>query len=196
MGNRSQKLFREISFLPLNEMKSGTIFICGERGQGKTTFASELVYSLRQENFRIGGLLAPGYWKNNLRDRFVLQDIATGDELLFCQRENKAGWEKIRHFYINPAGQKFGEKALHPDSIRDCDIVVVDEIGPFELAGKGWHQPIVQLMDEPNLLKLFVVRNSLIKEICNHYSITHYSLVQVGNEKIEDVLTLIHDVAE
>jgi nucleoside-triphosphatase len=173
-------------------MEHKIIIITGEQGSGKTTFLQEMIVGLVNNGLKAGGILAEGFWKNYERDHFKLIDLKSKNSILFCQREPKEGWEKLRHFYINPDGQKFGEAALDPEYMKNSDIIVVDEIGPFELKGKGWANSI------ENLLRIFtdkkmiwVVRNSLLDEVSRHFKIQPSKIFHVEKVCSEDVVKFI-----
>ncbi len=164
-------------------MKKQKIFIVsGAQGAGKTTFTQELISQLLIKGITSGGILAKGYWKENVRERFDLIDLLTKEKMIFCQREKKTGWEKVRHFYINPLGQSFGEKALHPDNLKDVDIVVIDEVGPFEIEGKGWADSIEKLLNESELPMIWVVRESIVWEVLEKWEIEPIQIFHI-NEK-------------
>lgn len=169
-------------------MIKDTIIITGEKGSGKTTFTKEIVESLKQNNIQVAGILALGYWENNQRDRYELIDISTNKSLLFCQRSARMSWEKIRQFYINPDGQEFGESALSQENIFKSDVVVIDEIGPFELSGKGWDKQVRHLLRNSSPLKILVIRSVLVREIIQYYQIKDFVLYRAGINNISEVV--------
>ena len=158
-------------FVYFYDLMQKTFVITGGQGSGKTTLIKETVILLKEDRFKIGGILAGGSWKNNRRERFELTDIKTGDRMVYLQREPANGWEKIRHFYINPAGQKFGEHALSIDQVKDVDLVVIDEIGPFELQGRGWAIAMKNIMDNLHIPLLITVRESLVNEVIGYFGL-------------------------
>lgn len=173
-------------------MEHKIIIITGEQGSGKTTFLQEMIFGLSNNNVQTGGILAEGFWKNYERDHFELIDLKSKKSILFCQREPKDGWEKLRHFYINPAGQKFGEAALDSEYLKDSDIVVIDEIGPFELKGKGWARSIQSLIENlPDMTMVWVVRKSLLKDVTSHFNIQPIKVYHVEEICAENVATYI-----
>lgn len=174
-------------------MKETKIFIItGNQGSGKTTFLQEMIFGLANNNLQTGGILAVGFWKNYERDYFELVDLKSKNGILFCQREPKEGWEKLRHFYINPSGQKFGEAALDPAYLKDSDIVVIDEIGPFELKGKGWAQSIHSILEKlSGMFMVWVVRKSLLDEVSSHFNIQPLKVYDVEEISAENVANYI-----
>lgn len=169
-------------------MKHKIIIITGEQGSGKTTFLQEMIFGLAKNNVQVGGILAEGFWKNQKRDFFELIDLKSKNRILFCQREPKEGWEKLRHFYINPEGQKFGEAALDPEYLKDSDILVVDEIGPFELKGKGWAKSINSILEKlPGMIMVWAVRKSLLNDVALHFNIQPLQVYHVEENCAENV---------
>ena len=173
-------------------MGNKIIIITGEQGSGKTTFLQEMIFGLANNDVQIAGILAEGFWKNYERNHFELIDLKSKNRLLYCQREPKYGWEKLRHFYINPDGQKFGEAALDPKYLKDADIVVIDEIGPFELQGKGWAKAIESILKGlPELTMIWVVRESLLNEVTAHFKIKPLKIYHVEEVCAENVVSYI-----
>jgi len=152
-------------------MGNKVFIITGKQGGGKTTYLQKVLIALTNNNIKIGGFIAEGYWKKNKRERFELINLKTNDRIIYCQRETKAEWEKVRHFYINPQGQTFGEKALNQDSLSDIDIVVIDEVGPFEVENKGWANSIGKLLIDSDLPMIWVVRESILFEVLEKWGI-------------------------
>ena len=153
--------------------------ITGERGSGKSTFLKEVIAFLQNGGIRVGGILAIGSWKENLRDKFELIDLLTGDQLLFCQREPVHGWDQVSHFYINPAGQYFGEKALHVEHLKTADVIVIDEVGPFELQGKGWALSLGQILNQHHVPLVLIIRTNLIDQVIKFWNLTVSSQTEV-----------------
>jgi nucleoside-triphosphatase THEP1 len=57
---------------------------------------------------------------------------------------------------------------------KDLDWLVVDEIGPLELEGKGLEPAITQIFSERDNFRgniLCVVRNSILEKFIQHYRI-------------------------
>jgi nucleoside-triphosphatase len=176
-------------------MDNKIFIISGSQGSGKTTLLKRTIKFLKEKNFQVGGIVAEGYWKNDQRDRFDLVNQTTGEKIVFCQRDEIEEWEKIRHFYINPKGQEFGESILHPNTIKHSDVCVIDEIGPFEIANKGWFNAINKLLINSNIPMIWVVRNSLIDEILAKWNISPTLIIDSKevhqNVLIENIYNLL-----
>jgi len=178
-------------------MKNKTILIIGEQGSGKTIFLKEITKYLRLNGITIYGILAEGFWLNGIRDRYELVDLSTNDRIIFCQMNFHRGWEKIKHFYVNPTAVRFGEKALHLQNISEHHLIAIDEIGPFELQGKGWSQAVAKIITEsPHQSMIWVVRRKLVDIVVNHFNIK--SSLDIDVEKYdasEAAIKIVHFIS-
>ena len=172
-------------------MKYKIIIITGEQGSGKTTFLSKLIKHLKAEGISIGGFIAHGFWKDNIRHKFELEDLQTGDRILLSQTEPVEGWEKFSRFYFNPEGFEFGGKILLPERLKNTDLVVIDEIGPFELLGNGWRKAIDKLFKKTNKPMIWVCRKSILKELVAEFDLQSYRIYNISEETPENLSPII-----
>ncbi len=164
-------------------MDNRIFIITGQQGSGKTTFLSELINHLRAEDISIGGFMAHGFWKDNIRDGFELEDLKTGEKIVLSQTDSVEGWEKFRRFYFNPKGFVFGGKSLSPENLDNIELIAIDEIGPFELEGKGWGKAIDMLLTETNKPMIWVCRESILSEIIAEYNLESYCIYNISQDE-------------
>jgi nucleoside-triphosphatase THEP1 len=161
-------------------MNPPVFIVTGGSGSGKTTTMLQLFEALTIRNIKVGGLLAMGTWKNNRRDRFELVNLFTGDRIVYCQRDPVETWESLNRFYINPDGQTFGERALNRPSVHNAQVIIIDEIGPFEMQGKGWAQALEGIVSNLRVPLVISVRKSLMDEVIRHWSLDVQGTVDAG----------------
>jgi len=166
-------------------MQNKIFIITGQQGSGKTTFLSELINHLKAEGISVGGFIAHGFWKDNIRDGFELEDLQTGEKIVLSQSEPVAKWKKFRRFYFNPEGFKFGEKILSPERSENMDLIAIDEIGPFELEGKGWRKAIDNLIQETNKPMIWVCRKNILSEIIAEFNLCSFHIYNISQEDAE-----------
>ncbi len=118
-------------------------------------------------------------------------DLETDERTVFCQRGEVPGWERIMHFYVNPRGLSFGERALSAAALQEGGVVVIDEIGPFELQGKGWATPFEQLLGAKNQHLVFSVRKSLVSDVTGHWQIGNALVLDIEDHAPEDCVRII-----
>jgi nucleoside-triphosphatase THEP1 len=154
------------SMLPrLDELVEGfagggarVVILTGERGAGKTTLVARTVETLRSRGLRVGGVLTPGSWRDGGRQAFDVVDLASGERAPFAHRLPREGWIEERGFWVNPEALALGRAAL---SRNGLDLVVVDEIGPWELDGRGWAAELAGLVAQDGEVLLVARRECL-----------------------------------
>jgi nucleoside-triphosphatase THEP1 len=140
--------------------------LTGETGSGKTTRAREVVERLRARGLSVSGILAPGLLEGGRRTGFDIVNLATGESAQLA-RENTGGaaphaqWSR---FSFAQEGLALGLKALGPDSMG-TDVILIDEVGPFELAGGGWAPALDDLARDETRPLIMVVRSSIVDAV-------------------------------
>ncbi len=145
------------------------IFISGSLHSGKTTLAKNLADRLKAENIRLNGFLALGEWAGTVRLGFKLLELSTSE--IFPLATYDSSLHTMVPFTFSPEGIARGKRALSPDMCRDAQVVFLDEIGKLELSDKGWAPCLEPLLKLPNILHIWVVRESLIQIVCDKWNI-------------------------
>jgi len=143
-----------------------TIIVTGETGSGKTTLVREAVTRLRARGADVAGILAPGLFEHGRRTGFLIVDLATGaSTALAGEHDGEAGpharWSR---FAFRPEGLSLGELALGP-SAENADVIVIDEVGPFELSGGGWASALDRLAHDYEGTMLLVARAAVVDAV-------------------------------
>lgn len=147
-----------LGVLPPRRRRAPVVVITGERGAGKTTLAGAVVACLRAAGVQVGGILAPGVHRDGRRYSFDVVAVASGERRPLACREPQVGWAEERCFWVDPGGFAFGNAAL---CVEGLEVVVVDEVGPWELAGSGWAASLDVLVEREVPLLLVVRRKCL-----------------------------------
>ncbi len=138
--------------------------VTGEKGGGKTTLVGQVVEALRREGLRVGGVLTPGTLRGGRRWSFELVDVGSDTRLPMATRDPASPWPRVGAFHVNPEALELGRRALSRERVEHYDLVVVDEVGPWELAGEGWAEALEGLRGSRVPL-LLVVRKELLSEV-------------------------------
>lgn len=171
-------------------MKPRVIIITGEKHEGKTTFVTNLVKQLQKEGIRTGGFVAPGTMHKNRRTAFDIKDLKTGQQKALCSIFREEG-DPIGPFRFDPDGQLFGNRILSPENLGDADIVVIDELGPLELKGKGWAPAIDVLMQHPEITQMWVVRKGIVDDVRKKWELLDVSIFDINNHSVEGLLHIL-----
>ncbi len=169
---------------------AGTVagVVTGHRGEGKTTFVAKVVEGLRGRGLRVAGILSPGELREGVRWTIDLVDLSTGHRRPFATRETSSAWPGTGAFFVDPAGLAAGEIALSPEAVDGADLVVVDEVGPWELAGNGWAEALERLRGSGHPPLILVARRSLADEVLARFAPTGAPVWDVSGVAPDEVV--------
>jgi nucleoside-triphosphatase THEP1 len=166
--------------------KPEVIIISGEKHSGKTTFTKKVVEYLKVDGYKIGGFLAPGYFEKNSRSAFDLQSVENGETSPLCSIHFTEG-DVAGPFRFDKTGIEFGESLLAFSAVSDKHIVVIDEVGPLEMNGKGWSVGLKNMLDNSETAIMLVVRAGLVEAVKKQFAIPDAYVFRICNSEPEEV---------
>jgi len=155
------------------------LLVVGESGSGKTSWCREYIDWRRKSGSSVGGILSPAIGKQGQRVGSNALDLLTGQEIPFARLsryKSFQGGEKIGDYTISRDGILFACGAIKRAVESRCDLVVIDEVGPLELSGKGL-MPAVELAFTSASDVLIVVRSSLKEALQKHFSKCQFTVI-------------------
>ncbi len=141
----------------------GTLaLLTGGRGAGKTRWCEALVRAGREAGLAVGGLVSPPVLAGGGKTGIDLLDAASGERRRLAERARAdlpgtegLGWR------FDPEALAFGNALLA--RIGDCDLLLVDELGPLEFArGSGFTSAFALLDARRYRFAVVVVRPALV----------------------------------
>ena len=165
--------------------------VTGAKGSGKTTLLRDIVHHLKASNIQPEGFLAPAIETNGKRTGYKIRDVNRDTEMPLCQREEVPNKAQPGPFRFNPDGIHFGERILQSASSHQADILIIDELGPFELNGQGWDPALSELKGNWNKPMLWVIRESLTSAITDRYGATVMDTFSAGQISAEEAANAI-----
>jgi nucleoside-triphosphatase THEP1 len=159
----------------LSEIKNKTVLtqkvfiISGAVGDGKTTFARNLINEFRMNNISVGGFLSERVMEDSHTIGYDLVDIETNKAEILLRQDGDKEKDQIGRFSIYPDGFEMGIDILNSGKLHEKMIVVIDEIGILELGNEGWSGCIQKLINESRNHLLITVRDSLIEDVINKW---------------------------
>jgi len=160
--------------------RAPVFIITGGQGQCKTTFLHLVLGLIVGLNVRVRGIIAPGHMRDGRRSGFTLVDLATGEHEELCSVDPDPRCEAHGRFYFRPEGLAFGRRALAPPDPRETDLLVIDEVGRFELQGGVWAEQLDHLLAHPHPPMVWTVRRRLLDTVVERWKITNPVVVDVG----------------
>ncbi|OFY56650.1 MAG: hypothetical protein A2X22_12225 [Bacteroidetes bacterium GWF2_49_14] len=167
---RADQLYERIRTMGLSLPR--IILITGDRGEGKTGLLRNKMEELKREGRALCGFIAEGiHDASGERTGYGIININTGERIGFCHMEGPDHWERVGRFRVNPDGLAKGYEWMSPENVRKADLIVIDELGPLELAGKGW-SPLIDriLRDDPKPM-IWTVRTQLAAKIAHKWNV-------------------------
>jgi nucleoside-triphosphatase THEP1 len=109
----------------------------------------------------VAGVASPRVLQDGETVGYRVRDLATGEEFPLCSREPPG--IAFRKFFFSPDGLAFANAALRR-AAGEAAAILVDEVGPLELAGGGFAPGMRAALSSPAFLVL-TVRPSLVDEV-------------------------------
>ncbi|MDD2787817.1 nucleoside-triphosphatase, partial [Methanoculleus sp.] len=168
----------------MNSRTTPVFIITGEQGQCKTTFLHQVLGLIVGANVRVRGVLAPGHVRDGRRSGFTLVDLATGEHEDLSSIDPDPRCEVHGRFYFRPEGLAFGRRALALPDPGETDLVVIDEVGRFELQGAVWADAIGRLTAQTHPPMVWTVRRRLLDTVIERWDIADPVVVDVRTASV------------
>lgn len=165
--------------------------LAGERQGGKTTLCQQLVLSARKRGIGVGGIVASRVCEANRTVGYDVIDLGTGRTLRLADTIGP-GIERIGPFHFKADGLQLGKDALARAANQQLGLVIVDEVGPLELAGGGWSGQLDALAKRGGCT-LLVVRLKLAQRVAERWNVpsqARFDLTQDSRVLTEAILEM------
>ena len=139
----------------------------GPPGIGKTSVLLRSVNGLKNRGYEIGGMISRGIREGGVRVGFEIMDFSTGQRGWLAHINQPTG-PKISKYRVNLTDLDAIGVSSILDTIRNADIIIVDEIGPMELFSPAFRDAVVQAVEsnKPVLGTIhFRLKDSLVNSI-------------------------------
>jgi nucleoside-triphosphatase THEP1 len=176
-----------------HQRKPQVVILTGNIHEGKTTFAQKVISDLHEQKIRFAGFLSIGINANGERTGFNLLDLESSESIELCSDTEEENRFQLGKYFFNEAALARGNEILNVDNLSDKQLIVIDEIGPLELSGKGWSSSIENITRSITVPHLWIVRKSLVNNIIRKWNIgnayifdiSESSTLEVENKLIE-----------
>jgi iron complex transport system ATP-binding protein len=140
---------------------------------------------------KVDGILATGTYKENQRDTFSLIHIREGRSYELAAREKKPGWFRYRRYFFNPSSFEKGLDVLTKGLSEKNDVLILDEIGPMELGGRGWYKALQVLDRNYRIPQVWVVRENILGEVRDRWNIPEENVFHIQKNRPADLVQRI-----
>ncbi len=191
---RVERRLNEVKDRPLLERQ--VFIVTGTIGEGKTAWLAKLSGLLREKGVRVGGILALRIIEDGVTTGYDISDISTGDRTPFL-RHTGSETMGVERFTMTDAGFIAGRNTLDPSNNRGNDVVIVDEVGPLELSGRGWSEVVVGLLHDTRAIMIIAVRKTLTVAVIEHFGMEGALILDVAGANVvsfaDDIAGKIHN---
>jgi len=147
----------------------------------------KLVEQLRLRGKKLCGFLSYGEGGRE-RTGFTLVDLESGERVQLALKQNIDGWLPQGRFHFNPEALTRGRMILERAKKNRETILVVDEVGPLELDGKGWGPCLDELAGDHRGLQLWVSRNRIMERVMDRWNIPQERVMNMDPELLDEQL--------
>ncbi len=109
---------------------------------------------------RLEGFLSEAVWKKEETVGYDLFDLKRERSIPFIRKTGEKEWQKVGSYFFIPQALAEAEKIILQG--KEADVLVVDEVGPLELSGKGFWPALKQVVFQPLTSFLFVMRTNIV----------------------------------
>lgn len=122
------------------------ILLTGPPRSGKSTVAAKTAELLKAMGFKVGGVLTLEMAGERGRIGFKLVDLWRGREGVLALAGLRGG-PRIGKYVVNLGDLRdIGAGAIDA-AIRECDLIIIDEIGPMELLSEEFRGSIARALE-------------------------------------------------
>lgn len=122
---------------------------------------------------------------------YDIRIAGTGESFPLASGEFVTGWGKEGSFYFNHEAVQRGNEILTDPHILSRDIIVVDEVGIFELDGKVWADAVSKLAEMQFRVMIWVVRDTLVKTVIQRWGLVNPVIIDINKVSLSDAEKMI-----
>lgn len=162
--------------------KKNVIIVTGKEKSGKSTFLTSLVNNLRENNYIVGGFIAPAVIENHQHKGYNLINLLLGQEIPLSRTEPMLLAPKVGNYYFCKQSLEEGKNWLKTENIEHTDIVVIDEIGPWELRNQGWANSLTFIVKNYKKPLILAVRETIVDKVILHWGFQNVMILNIETE--------------
>lgn len=136
------------------------VILTGGVGSGKTAFLGGLLKILQSRSLFVDGFVGERVFENDRLSGYDLVAVRDGRRIPFLRPTGEGGGTSVGPWRLDPSGL-----AAAAEIIRASEpgaLLVVDELGPLELEGRGHWPALAAVLDQPGRRFLFVIREGCL----------------------------------
>ncbi|HOU97704.1 MAG TPA: nucleoside-triphosphatase [Bacteroidales bacterium] len=162
--------------------KKNILIISGKEKSGKSTLLRSIVTQLKKEGLSIGGFVSPAVIENNQHVGYNLIHLQSQQEIPLSRTELIPLAPKVGNYYFFNQSIEEGNRWLQLENLKHVDMIVIDEIGPWELRQQGWSKSLTNIVKNDSRPILLVVRESIVEKVIRHWGFRDVSVIYADEQ--------------
>ncbi|MBN2051314.1 MAG: DUF2478 domain-containing protein [Spirochaetales bacterium] len=136
---------------------------------GKTGKLKEYLRSSLARGLSVAGVLSEALMRDGRKEAYMAVDIKDGERFLLVSREKLDSEEATGSFHFSDEGFRRASEVI----LRGVgsDMLVIDELGPQELKGKGFGPVLREVLRKYAGTLVLVIRRPLLDELMTFYGL-------------------------
>ena len=147
--------------------------ITGGYDSGKTT---ALLALLKEKNLPPDHLCGFVSLANGEKTCYRLKDLFSGEERVAVDERAMPSGRKQGRFFVDDAVFSWANAQI-AEHLGTAHLCVFDEVGRFELEGRGFDPSFRRALEQPGLDVVATVRLSFLQEVIGHYALDRDALI-------------------
>lgn len=171
--------------------KQPVIIISGKSEQGKSALLNEVINYLNYNNIKIGGFISPSVFEHNVRTGNDIINISTKEKIMLSRTYDNPDLIQVGRFYFSNTSIEFAKNTLSLENNAQSQIILIDEVGPWELENQGWASCINDLLLKTEIPMIWIVRISIVDKVIENWNLNNYKIFNVNKCNASDIIQYI-----
>lgn len=172
-------------------MRKRVLLMTGNPGVGKTTVLKKTINILKERGYSIGGMLSEEVREDGVRIGFEIVDVGSEKRGWLSHVNQKTG-PTLGKYRVNLKDlEDVGANAII-EAAENCDITVIDEIGPMELFSPTFKKAVEMALQSHKLVIAVVHRrvdNQFIRSVKTREDAEIFEVTPTNRENLSRMIT-------
>jgi nucleoside-triphosphatase THEP1 len=162
------------------------IILSGPVHSGKTTLIQKSLSRWAARGFRFGGFLSIAVPDGHGRVEYDFLGLKDSRRLPFLRLAGEPEWEKIGPYFFIPQTLDAARSLIMESEVGE--VLIVDEVGPLELAHGGLWPALREVIFKPGLKTLVVAREEILEDLFRLLGTTMPLIIDVRDPNAQRLL--------